>query len=212
MILAPVIRGRKGEFKKLLEDLAKDGFVRARIDGVLGNLDEEIHLDKTKNHTIEVVVDRLLIKPSIEKRLETSIEVAIKLAKGIVLIAVVNGEERLYSEKLACVDCGLSMPAIEPRTFSFNSRYGACPECSGLGYKFELDPSRIFPETSKSILNEGLVPWSMGLPSQVRHYLDSLAKYLKVDLSQPFESPARLAPSPLSAKVAHKNRARGTSI
>ena len=193
MILAPVVRGRKGEFKKLLEDLAKDGFVRARIDGVLGNLDEEIHLDKTKNHTLEVVVDRLLIKPGIEKRLEASIEVAMKLAKGIVLVAVVNGEERLYSERLACVDCGLSIPAIEPRTFSFNSRYGACPECTGLGYKFELDPSRIFPETSKSILNEGLVPWNTGLPLHVRHYLDHLAKYLKVDLSQPFESlPARI--------------------
>jgi excinuclease ABC subunit A len=193
MILAPVVRGRKGEFKKSLDDLAKDGFVRARIDGVLRSLDEDIRLDKTRNHTIEVVVDRLLIKPGIEKRLETSFEIAMKLAKGIVLVAVVNGEERLYSEKLACVDCGISIPAIEPRTFSFNSRYGACPECSGLGYKFELDPSRIFPDTSKSILNEGLVPWSTGLPLPVRHYLDHVALHFGVDLAGPFEAlPAKV--------------------
>ena len=139
MVLAPVVRGRKGEYRQFLEGLAGQGFVRARIDGRLRQLDEEIHLERHKNHTIEVVVDRLLIKPGIERRVESAIQTAMKLTRGIVLIAVVNGRERLYSEKLACVDCGISIPAVEPRTFSFNSRYGACPSCSGLGTCLEPD-------------------------------------------------------------------------
>src|ERR1035437_5866326 len=121
MVMAPVVRGRKGEYKKDLEKLARQGFVRARIDGVLRSLDEDIALDKRKNHTIEVVVDRLLVKPGIEKRLEASIETAAKLANGLVLIVVVNGEERLYSQKLACIECGASIPQLEPR-----SRQGDC--------------------------------------------------------------------------------------
>src|SRR5579872_1205241 len=132
MILAPIVRGRKGEYKKDLEKLARQGFVRARIDGTLRSLDEEIPLDRRKNHTIEVVVDRLLVKPGIEKRLEASIETATKLAAGLVIIAVVNGEERLYSQKLACTGCGTSVPQLEPRSFSFNSPYGACETCTGL--------------------------------------------------------------------------------
>jgi excinuclease ABC subunit A len=186
MILAPVVRDRKGEFKKLFDDLAQEGFLRARIDGALRNLDEKIRLDKTKNHTIEVVVDRLLLKPGIEKRMEASIEAAVKLAQGVVLVAVVNGEEHLYSEKLACIDCGISIPAVEPRTFSFNSRYGACPQCSGLGYRFELDPERIFPDRRKSIL-DGLTPWAEELPLRVSYFLDRISSYFRVDLSQPFE-------------------------
>ena len=188
MVLAPIVRGRKGEFRKVLEDLARDGFVRARIDGTLHNLDEKIRLDKAKNHTVEVVVDRLLIKPGIEKRLESSIEVAMKLTNGIVLLAVVNGEEKLYSEKLACVDCGISIPAVEPRTFSFNSHYGACPECSGLGYRFELDPGRILPDPEKSILNGALAPWNDELPSPIVHFLEAVQEFFKVDLSQPFQT------------------------
>lgn len=187
MVLAPIVRGRKGEFRQLLEDLGRDGFLRARIDGILRSLDEKIRLDKARNHSVEVVVDRILIKGGIEKRLESSIEVAMKLAKGVVLIAVVNGEEKLYSEKLACVDCGISIPAIEPRTFSFNSLYGSCPDCSGIGHKFEFDRDRIFPDPSKSILNGGLAPWSDGLlPAQVRHFLDQVSSSFKIDLNQPF--------------------------
>ena len=143
MVMAPIVRGRKGEYKKDLEKLARQGFVRARIDGVLRSLDEEIPLDKRKNHTIEVVVDRLLVKPGIEKRLEASIETATKLANGLVLIAVVNGEERLYSQKLACTECGTSVPQLEPRSFSFNSPYGACEDCHGLGSTWSFDPAKV---------------------------------------------------------------------
>ena len=158
MVLAPVVRGRKGEYKKDLEKLARQGFVRARIDGVLRSLDEDIPLDKRKNHTIEVVVDRLLVKPGIEKRLEASIETATKLANGLVLIAVVNGEERLYSQKLACTECGTSVPQLEPRSFSFNSPYGACEECHGLGSKWTFDPAKVIVDPSKPLLDGGLGP------------------------------------------------------
>ncbi len=188
MVLAPVIRGRKGEYRKLFEDLSRRGFVRVRVDGVLWNLDDSIPQDKTRNHTVEVVVDRLLIKKGIEKRLESSIDAAMKLARGIVSIAVVNGEEHLYSEKMACVDCGISLAAIEPRTFSFNSRYGACPHCSGLGYKFDFDPSRLFPDVSRSVLNGGFAPWGETIPFQIQLFLEELGKSLHVDLNQPFES------------------------
>src|SRR5271154_6316912 len=158
MILAPIARGRKGEYKKELEKLARQGFVRARVDGVLRSLDEEITLDKRKNHTIEVVVDRLLIKPEIEKRLEASITTATKLADGLVIVAVVNGEERLYSQKLACPDCGASVPQLEPRSFSFNSPFGACETCNGLGSKWSFDPGKIIVDPSKPLLDGGLGP------------------------------------------------------
>ncbi|MCY3759504.1 MAG: excinuclease ABC subunit A, partial [Acidobacteria bacterium] len=187
MVLAPVVRGRKGEYRQFLEDLARQGFVRARIDGQLRQLDEEIHLERHKNHTIEVVVDRLLIKPGIERRVESAIQAAMKLTRGIVLIAVVNGQERLYSERLACVDCGISIPAVEPRTFSFNSRYGACQSCSGLGTRLELDPAKIVPDPSKSLLNGGLVPWSKGLPVRPRRFLKGIAAHFKVDMSLPYQ-------------------------
>ncbi|MDX2041574.1 MAG: excinuclease ABC subunit UvrA [Acidobacteriota bacterium] len=143
MILAPIVRGRKGEFKKELERLQKSGFTRARIDGEMVTLDEDIKLDKRRNHTIEVVVDRLLIKEGIATRLEESVRTASKLTEGIVLISVVDGEERMYSEKMACVFCGISIPQLEPRSFSFNSAYGACKACNGLGTTNEVDPARL---------------------------------------------------------------------
>ena len=186
MVLAPLVRGRKGAHKKLLESLDRQGFVRVRIDGQLRPLDEEINLEKHKNHTIEVVVDRLLVKTGIQKRVENSIQTAMKLSKGIVLIAVVNGKETLYSERLACIDCGSSIPMVEPRTFSFNSRYGACSICSGLGTCFELDPSKIAPDDSKSLLNGGLAPWINGLPLRVRRFLKGISAHFKVDLTLPY--------------------------
>ena len=158
MILAPVVRGRKGEYRKELEGFARQGFVRARIDGELRNLDEEIRLDRRKNHTIEVVVDRLLVKAGIAKRLEQSVETALKLAHGLATVAVVGGAEHVYSEKLACPDCGTSVPQLEPRSFSFNSPYGACPECNGLGSKYDFDPSKVIADWSKPLLEGGLGP------------------------------------------------------
>jgi excinuclease ABC subunit A len=146
MILAPIVRGRKGEFKKELEKLAKDGFLRARIDGELLSLDEEIRLDKRRNHTIEAVVDRLLIKRGINERLAESVRTALRLTGGAVLVAVVDGEEKLYSERMACVNCGINIPPLEPRSFSFNSAYGACKRCHGLGTILEVDPAKLMPD------------------------------------------------------------------
>ncbi|HJR07913.1 MAG TPA: excinuclease ABC subunit UvrA [Pyrinomonadaceae bacterium] len=146
MILAPIVRGRKGEFKKELEKLAKDGFLRARVDNDLLSLDEEIKLDKRRNHTIEAVVDRLLIKPGINERLTESVRTALKLTNGAVLVSVVDGEEKLYSERMACVNCGINVPPLEPRSFSFNSAYGACKRCHGLGTVLEVDPSKLIAD------------------------------------------------------------------
>jgi excinuclease ABC subunit A len=143
VIFAPVVRGRKGEFKKELEKFAKDGFVRARIDGEMRLLDEEIKLQKSKNHTIEVVVDRLMLKDGIKERLHDSLRTALRLADGAVLASVVDGEEKLYSERMACVRCGINLPTLEPRSFSFNSTYGACRRCNGIGTVLEIDPTKI---------------------------------------------------------------------
>ncbi|MFL6227548.1 MAG: excinuclease ABC subunit UvrA [Pyrinomonadaceae bacterium] len=149
MVLAPVVRGRKGEFKKELEKLAKDGFLRARIDNELVSLDEEIKLDKRRNHSIEAVVDRLLIKPGINERLTESVRTALKLTGGAVLISVIDGEEKLYSERMACVNCGINIPPLEPRSFSFNSAYGACKRCHGLGTVLEIDPALLIPDANE---------------------------------------------------------------
>jgi excinuclease ABC subunit A len=151
MVLAPIVRGRKGEFKKELEKLAKEGFLRARVDGELLSLDEEIRLDKRRNHTIEAVVDRLLIKSGIRERLTESIRTALKLTSGAVLISIVDGEEKLYSERMACVNCGINVPPLEPRSFSFNSAYGACKRCHGLGTVLEIDPAKLIPDANVAI-------------------------------------------------------------
>jgi excinuclease ABC subunit A len=185
MILAPVVRGRKGEYRKDLEKLAKQGFLRARVDGELRSLDEDIRLDKRRNHTIEVVVDRLLLKPGLEKRLEASIETAAKLAGGLVLVAVVNGEERLYSQKMACPDCGTSVPQLEPRSFSFNSPYGACETCTGLGSRWSFDPVKVIADFSKPLFEGGLGPAAGS--AYMTHKVTAAAETLKIDLSQPFE-------------------------
>ncbi len=148
MILAPIVRGRKGEFKKDLEKLHKDGFLRARIDGEMRQLDEDIVLDKRKNHTIEVVVDRLLMKDGVRERLTESVKTALKLTSGAVLISIVDGDEKLYSEKMACVNCGINIATLEPRSFSFNSAYGACKRCQGIGTVLEIDAGKIVPDQS----------------------------------------------------------------
>jgi excinuclease ABC subunit A len=193
MVLAPIVRGRKGEFKKELEKLAQQGYTRARIDGELRSLDEdieEIQLDKRKNHTIEVVVDRLLVKSGIEKRLEASVATAMKLADGLVGISVVGtpggtGGEQLYSARMACPDCGVSVPSLEPRSFSFNSVYGACKECNGLGSIYDFDPSLIIVDWSKPLLDGALGPGSGS--AYLGRMIEIAAKAYKIDLTQPFE-------------------------
>jgi excinuclease ABC subunit A len=185
MIMAPIVRGRKGEFKKEMEKLVQHGFSRARVDGELVNLEDDLALDKRKNHTIEVVVDRLLVKPGIEHRLELSVGLAMKLGGGLVLVAVVNGDETLYSSRLACPDCGISVPQLEPRSFSFNSSYGACPECHGLGSRYDLDPAKVIVDWSKPILDGGLGPGSSS--QNLVRSIQLLVQAYGFDLSTPFE-------------------------
>src|SRR5271165_1259266 len=186
MILAPMVRGRKGEFKKELDKLVQHGFSRARIDGELRNIaDEDVKLDKRKNHTIEVVIHRLLVKPGIERQLANDVELAMKLADGLVLVAVVDGEERLYSSKLACPECGINVPVLEPRSFSFNSVYGACPECNGLGSKYDFDPAKVVTDWSKPLLEGGLGPGSAS--QNLIHTLQLAAAAHGFDLAKPFE-------------------------
>ncbi|GBC81401.1 UvrABC system protein A [bacterium HR10] len=193
MILAPIVRGRKGEFRKELQKLAQSGFVRARIDGELRALDEEIKLDRRKNHTIEVVVDRLLLKPGVQERLERSIRTALKLTDGIVLIAVVDGPEQFYSEKMACIECGLSVPALEPRSFSFNSPYGACSECQGLGTKSEIAPERMIPDPTQPLDRLEMLTFDRALGGYLKDVLLAIARHYRVAPTCPFlELPARV--------------------
>lgn len=193
MILAPIVRGRKGEFRKELQKLAQSGFVRARIDGELRALDEEIKLDRRKAHTIEVVVDRLLLKPGVQERLERSIRTALKLTNGIVLIAVVDGPEQFYSEKMACIECGLSVPALEPRSFSFNSPYGACPECQGLGTKSEIAPERMIPDPTQPLDRLQMLTFDRALGGYLKDVLLAIARHYRVAPTCPFlELPARV--------------------
>jgi excinuclease ABC subunit A len=187
MILAPIVRGRKGEFKKELEKLAKDGFLRARVDGELLSLDEEIKLDKRRNHSIEAVVDRLLIKPGIKDRLSDSVRTALKLTGGAVLVSVVDGEEKLYSERMACVICGINVPPLEPRSFSFNSAYGACKRCHGLGTVLEVDPAKLIPDANVAADKLAF----MGLldkqgSAYLKNALVAVAKHFSADVKRPF--------------------------
>ncbi len=189
MVLAPVVRGRKGEYKKEFENFAKQGYVRARVDGELMNLDEPIPLDRRKNHTIEIVVDRLLLKGGVTQRLEKSIETALKLTGGLVTIVVVGGDERVYSEKLACPDCGISVPQLEPRSFSFNSPYGACPACHGLGSKYDFDPAKVIVDWTKPLFEGGLGPGSGS--AYLQRAMKLAAEAHGFDLETPFENLSR---------------------
>jgi len=189
MVLAPVVRGRKGEYKKDLEKYAKQGFLRARIDGELMNIDEPIPLDRRKNHTIEIVVDRLLLKSGISTRLEQSIETALKLTDGLVTVAVVGGDELVFSEKLACPDCGISVPQLEPRSFSFNSPFGACPDCHGLGSKYDFDPGKVIVDRSKPLFEGGLGPG--GGSSQLQRTIKLAGAAHGFDVSLPFDQLSR---------------------
>jgi excinuclease ABC subunit A len=193
MILAPIVRGRKGEFKKELEKLARSGFNRARIDGEIRQLDEEIKLDKRRNHTIEVVVDRLLIKQGVHKRLEDSAHLAAKLTDGLVMVSIVDGEERLYSEKMACPECGISVPTLEPRSFSFNSVYGACRQCNGLGSRAEISPGKIVPDPQLPIDEQDPFPLDTNIGNYLRDVMKSLGRQAGISSDRPFaELPAKV--------------------
>jgi len=159
-ILAPVARGKKGEFQKMLEKIKKNGFVRVRVDGEIKDINEEIKLDKNKKHDIEIVIDRLIIKPEIESRLADSIEIALSQSEGLVIVDVIGKEEMLFSQKFACADCNISLEELTPRMFSFNSPYGACPVCDGLGINMEIDPDLVIPDKEKSIAEGAVEPWS----------------------------------------------------
>ena len=206
MVLAPVVRGRKGEYKKDLEKYAKQGFLRARIDGELMNIDEPIPLDRRKNHTIEIVVDRLLLKSGISTRLEQSIETALKLTDGLVTVAVVGGDELVFSEKLACPDCGISVPQLEPRSFSFNSPFGACPDCHGLGSKYDFDPAKIVVDRSKPLFEGGLGPGGGSANLQRTIKLAGVAHGF--DVSLPFDQ----LPRKTQNLILYGNHANGKSI
>jgi excinuclease ABC subunit A len=185
-VLAPVVRGRKGEFKKELAALRAKGFTKVRVDGQSRSLDEDIKLDRRRNHTIDVVVDRLILKPGIERRLTESVEVALNLADDIVVINTLEGGDRLFSRRLACTYCGVSMPEMTPRAFSFNSPHGACPDCQGLGAVYDFDPARLVPDESLSLQDGAIAPWAKGDRKLVKEALASLSKFFGIDLAMPF--------------------------
>jgi excinuclease ABC subunit A len=208
-VMAPVVRGRKGEFKELLDELDSQGF-RARVDGEVQDLSEPLLLDRRKNHTIEAIIDRILLKtegapsfprsvaervgkqepqpagkPSVEKRLEFAVAKALQLANGLVLVIQNNGEEQLFSSSMACPDCGLDVPKLEPRSFSFNSTFGACPECHGLGSLYDFDPAKVITDWSKPLLDGGLGPGSAS--QYLLRLIQLAADRYKIDLKLPFE-------------------------
>ncbi|HEX3645141.1 MAG TPA: excinuclease ABC subunit UvrA [Vicinamibacterales bacterium] len=185
-VLAPVVRGRKGEFKKELAGLRVRGYTKARIDGQFRALEEDIKLDRRRNHTIEVVVDRVIVRGGVERRLTESVDVALNLADDIVVINTFEGGDRLFSRRLACVDCGLSMPEMTPRAFSFNSPHGACTVCQGLGSMIDFDPHRVVPDESKSLADGAIVPWAKGDRKFVKEALQSLSRDFAIDLNLPF--------------------------
>ena len=184
---APVVRDRKGEFKDVLEELRSDGFTRVKVDGEQRLLEETIELDKKFKHSIEVVVDRLVMKPDLRPRLSQSIETAAALAEGLVAIDVVDGDVMLFSENFACPEHGVSLPELEPRIFSFNSPHGACPRCTGLGAMLEIDPDLLVPDPSLSIGEGALVPWSVGSTSFYESVIQAIADRYEIDLDAPWQ-------------------------
>ena len=193
-VLSPMVRGRKGEYKKELEDLRRLGYTRVKIDNEIKDLDEPIALDKRKRHYIDVVIDRLIMKEGILRRLSDSMEIACRLSGGIVRIEAAGHKDLLFNEKLSCVDCNVSYPEITPATFSFNSPYGACAECKGIGEKYYFDSDLVVPDKSLSLENGAIAPWSRAAgaegkksPSYYLHMLEALGRHLKFSLSTPFK-------------------------
>src|SRR5687768_10077479 len=185
-ILAPIVRGRKGEFKKELQALRQRGFTKARIDSQFRSLEEDVKLDRRRNHTIEVVVDRLIVKSGIERRLANSLELALNLADDIVIVNTYEGGDQLFSRRLACVHCGISMPEMTPRAFSFNSPHGACHDCQAHGATYDFEPRLIVPDESKSLLGGAIAPWARGDRKLVREAIVTLAHTFGIDSDVPF--------------------------
>ena len=186
MLLAPVVRGRKGEYRKLFFDLRRQGYVRVRVNGLFHELGEEIELAKTKKHTIEVVVDRLVIRDTLGSRLNDSLETALRLAEGVVQVEVADGPSYVFSERLACAACGISFPEVSPRMFSFNSPYGACAECGGIGSRYEIDPALVAPNPARSLRDGALAPWAGPGGVTFKQTLGVLARRYKFDLATPW--------------------------
>src|SRR5581483_8073451 len=207
MVMAPVVRGRKGEYGRLLAEMRAQGYARARVDGELRRLDEDIELDKKLKHDISIVVDRLVMKEGVRKRLAESIEAAAALADGLVEVELLGedgrapgpgpggrdragaeprGETWLFSERFACLNCGTSMPELEPRVFSFNSPHGCCPECHGLGFKRVIDPSLVVPDPTLSLAEGALQPWNRGVTAYWRRLIAAVAESRGIDVNKPW--------------------------
>lgn len=207
LILAPMTLARKGEHKEIFEDARNDGFVRVRVNGKIIELDEHIELDKKRKHTIEIVVDRLTINDSVESRLVDSIETALRIAEGYLLVSVVDGEERLFSEKRACLTCGIGFPELSPQLFSFNSPLGMCQTCNGLGFRLEPDPRLIIPDPEKSILEGAIAPWGdlTKKNNTRREWVGMICEQLQIDMTKPFNRlPEEQQSLILNGKEGHK--------
>ena len=190
-ILAPIVNGKKGEFSSLFEELRQEGFVRINIDGEIFNLDEdEIKIAKTKTHTISVVIDRIVVKPSAKSRIADSAQIALQKGDGVLKIDVIGGEEKIYSEKLACPDCNLSFEELSPRIFSFNAPYGACEKCDGLGVDFKIDPDLVVPDKNKSVNEGAIYPWSKSSTS----YYNDVLQAIKLEYNMNFDIPFKDMP------------------
>jgi excinuclease ABC subunit A len=185
-VLAPVVRGRKGEFKKELAGWRQRGFIKARVDGQVRSLEDEIALDRRRNHAIEIIVDRLVVKPGIERRLTESLEIAFELAGDVVVINTLDGGDRLFSRKLACVSCGLSIPELSPRAFSFNSPHGGCQGCQGLGALWDFDPGRIVPDPERTLSGGAVAPWAQGDERLVAEAVTAIGRNFGIDINVPF--------------------------
>jgi excinuclease ABC subunit A len=187
MVMAPVVRGRKGEYGKLFEQFRADGYLRVEVDGEMRMLDEEIVLDKKYKHDISVVVDRLVMKNDLRRRLSESVEAAAGMAEGLVRVQVVDGEDMVFSENFACLKCGTSMPELEPRIFSFNAPHGACPTCTGLGFKRVIDPELVVPDPTLSLAEGALQPWRKGYSGYWRRLIKSVAGTYDIDIDSPWQ-------------------------
>lgn len=193
LIMAQAVRGKKGEHKKLLEHIRKEGYTRLRIDGEIRDAGEEIRLEKNKKHTIEVVIDRLIIRPEIRPRMAESMEVALKMGQGVAYVQIVDGEQLMFSQNFACEDCGISLPEITPRMFSFNSPFGACPVCSGLGSQMEMDLELVLPDKAKSLAEGAIAPMSTNVKGYYMRQMDALVQKYGCTLDTPWqEMPAKL--------------------